>query len=292
VLDLRIGEDGAVAADVVRAELAAAAVAERAFHVALEREVDPLGRETRFAERRYGEAHHHLRPADERRRALSVEPGQRDERRDDADATAQVCRRGVDRHGELDPGPLGPACELSERLGPAHLAAIGLLIAGQAALVGEAGTIAFGTGEAMILAATLLWAIEVVLVKWLLRSLASPTLAAARLGLGTLILLGYVLVSGRGGDLAALSANQWGWALLTGTVLTGYVATWYAALARAQAVDVTAVLVFAVVITAVLDAGVHGIALDLFGLGLIGLGVALIVQRVLRPGPDPELARA
>jgi drug/metabolite transporter (DMT)-like permease len=181
---------------------------------------------------------------------------------------------------------------LSERLGPGHLAAIGLLIAGQAVLVGEAGTIAFGTGEAMVLAATLLWAVEVVLVKWLLRSLASPTLAAARLGLGTLILLGYLLVSGRGDELAALSADQWAWALLTGAVLTGYVATWYAALARAQAVDVTAVLVFAVVITAVLDAGVHGIALDLLGLGLIGLGVALVVKRALLPGPEPEPARA
>ena len=55
---------------------------------------------------------------------------------------------------------------------------------------------------------------------------------------------------GAAADLLALTAAQWGWALLTGLLLTAYVATWYAALARAQAVDVTAVLVFGAVVTA------------------------------------------
>ena len=39
------------------------------------------------------------------------------------------------------------------------------LLAGQAWLAGGAGTVVFGAGEAMILAATLLWAVEVVLVE-------------------------------------------------------------------------------------------------------------------------------
>ena len=50
-----------------------------------------------------------------------------------------------------------------------HALAIVLLVAGQAWLVGGAGTVAFGSGEAMILAATLLWAVEIVFVKHLLR---------------------------------------------------------------------------------------------------------------------------
>ena len=177
---------------------------------------------------------------------------------------------------------------LRERLGPAHFAAIGLLLAGQAAIVGGAGTISFGLGEAMILAATLLWAVEVVLVKHLLGSFASPLLAAARLGLGTLLLVGFLAVSGRPGDLAALGSEQWAWALITGVLLAGYVATWYAALARAQAVDVTAVLVFAAVVTAVLDRGVEGVPVDALGLGLIAAGVALVtVLAVRRSEPAP-----
>jgi len=179
---------------------------------------------------------------------------------------------------------------LGERLRLAHVAAIAALVAGQAALLGHTGTITFGSGEAMILAATLLWSVEVVLVKWLLRSLAPSVLAAARLGLGTLLLLGYVLVSGRWDGLAGLSSSQWAWALLTGVILTGYVATWYAALARAPAVDVTAVLVFGAIVTAVLDAGFRGVSLDLLGLALITVGVALVARLALRPTPSPAPA--
>ncbi|HEX2302017.1 MAG TPA: DMT family transporter [Gaiella sp.] len=172
---------------------------------------------------------------------------------------------------------------LGERLTWAHWSAIGLLLGGQAMLAGGAGTIVVGSGELMILAATLLWSVEVVVVKRLLTSIASPTLAAARLGVGTLLLLGFVAVSGRWGDLIGFGGEQWAWAFLTGLILTGYVATWYAALARAQAVDVTAVLVLAAIVTALLDAGVEGAPLDVLGLALIGAGGVLIAVRALRP---------
>ena len=39
-----------------------------------------------------GEAHHHLRPADHGDRALRIEGGARDQRRDDADIAAPVRR--------------------------------------------------------------------------------------------------------------------------------------------------------------------------------------------------------
>lgn len=176
---------------------------------------------------------------------------------------------------------------LKERLSWAHFAAIGLLVAGQLVLAGDAGTVSFGSGELMIFAATLLWAIEVVFVKRLLDSLAAPTLAAARMGIGTLVLVGFVAFSGRWSDLAGLGGPQWGWALLTGVILAGYVATWYAALARAQAVDVTAVLVLGAVVTALLDRGIEGAALDVLGVGLIALGGAIAALRVLYPPPRP-----
>ena len=63
---------------------------------------------------------------------------------------------------------------LGERLSWAHWAAIALLLAGQAVLVGEAGTVTLGSGELMIFGATLLWSVEVVVVKRLLASLAAP----------------------------------------------------------------------------------------------------------------------
>jgi drug/metabolite transporter (DMT)-like permease len=118
-----------------------------------------------------------------------------------------------------------------------------------------------------------------VLVKRLLSEIAAPTLAAARLGIGLLVLVGFVILSGRWGELTGYGAEQWAWALLTGVILAGYVATWYAALARAQAVDVTAVLVLAAVVTALLNAGLEGVPLDALGLGLIAAGGALVALR-------------
>jgi drug/metabolite transporter (DMT)-like permease len=176
---------------------------------------------------------------------------------------------------------------LHEKLTWLHWGAIALLLAGQAVLIGGVDGIAAGRGEAMIFAATLLWSVEVVLVKYVLRSIAAPTLAAARMGIGTLILVAYVLLSGRMDELTAYGAEQWGWVLLTGVVLAGYVATWYAALARAQAVDVTAVLVLAAIVTALLNAGFDGAPLDRLGLGLIAVGGGLIALRALRPAYRP-----
>jgi drug/metabolite transporter (DMT)-like permease len=164
---------------------------------------------------------------------------------------------------------------LSERLGPLHYAAITLVIVGQAVLAGDAGTIAFGAGEAMILAATLLWAVEVILAKRLLDTIAVRTLALARMGVGTLILVCWVVLSGRGTELVNLTADQWGWAALTGLFLTAYVTTWYGALARAQAVDVTAVLVFGAVVTAVLARAADGAPFDGWGVVLVSIGVLL-----------------
>jgi drug/metabolite transporter (DMT)-like permease len=179
---------------------------------------------------------------------------------------------------------------LRERLGAPHLAAIALVVAGQAWLVGGGlGTVAFGAGEAMILAATLLWAVEVIVAKVLLGALDPRTLAAARMGLGTVVLIGWLGVSGRLGDLVALGSEQWVWAIATGLLLTAYVATWYAALARAQAVDVTAVLVFGAVVTAVVARVADGAAIDPVGIALVTAGAALITVAAFRRS-DHEVA--
>jgi drug/metabolite transporter (DMT)-like permease len=177
---------------------------------------------------------------------------------------------------------------LDERFDRWHAAAVAALIAGQALLVGSVADLRPGTGEVMILAATLLWAVEVVLARWLLHGYAPLAVGVARMGIGVVVLLGWVAVTGRAGDLASLAAHQWGWALLTGAILVGYVVSWFAALARAQAIDVTAVLVAGALVTALLDAAVRGAPLvpNATALALIGLGAAGIAVRARRtPAP-------
>ncbi|MEX2557745.1 MAG: EamA family transporter [Actinomycetota bacterium] len=173
---------------------------------------------------------------------------------------------------------------LRERITALHAGAIGLLIAGQIALVDGLGSLRLHEGEAMVLAATLLWSVEFVVAKRLLADVGSSAAAAARLGIGVAILIGYVTVSSRFDDLAGMSAQEWKWVLVTGAILAGFVATWFAGLARAQAIDVTAVLVFGQIVTSALTSIVKGdpIGPNLNGLVLIGIGVVAVVMGSLR----------
>ena len=171
---------------------------------------------------------------------------------------------------------------LRERLSALHLAAVGLLVAGEATITGVDGLV-FGTGELMILGATLLWAVEVVIAKTLLRDLAAASVGAARMGIGAVVLVAWTIASGGIAGMSALSASAWAWIALTGLSLTAYVATWYLALQRAQAVDVTAVLVLGALVTAALRSGFAGAsAPPALGLGLIGAGSLAAIAAMRR----------
>jgi drug/metabolite transporter (DMT)-like permease len=99
---------------------------------------------------------------------------------------------------------------LRERFGPLHVAAIALLVLGQAAASGGLGPIALDTGGAMVLAATLLWSFEVVIAKQLLRGISPLTLALARLGIGVLVLLAIALATGATSQLASVCTSSRG----------------------------------------------------------------------------------
>ncbi|MGD2060262.1 MAG: DMT family transporter [Acidimicrobiia bacterium] len=167
---------------------------------------------------------------------------------------------------------------LRERIGWPQVAAIGLLLWGQIALVGNAGALEFGTGEAMVLGATLLWSVEVIVAKRVLTRTPASTVALARMGGGSVILVAWALIRGGGLDWSALTGSHVIWAVVAGAFLSGYVLTWLAALSLAPAVDVTAVLVGGALITALLQTAVDGAPLpDATGLALLGIGVAVAV---------------
>lgn len=177
---------------------------------------------------------------------------------------------------------------LGERLGWLQVAALGTLLVGQALILQPAG-VAWGSGETLIAAATLLWAIETIVAKRVLRSVPSGVVGAARLGLGLVVLLGYLALTGRLAVVAGLAPEQWRWALITGLLLAGYVATWFAALQRAPASVVTAVLVLGAPVTAALAAvqgGGVAIGPALGGQALVllaGGGLALLGLRRRQP---------
>lgn len=112
----------------------------------------------------------------------------------------------------------------------------------------------FNLGELLILGATLLWAVENVIAKIALRDLSSGTVAAARMVLGSLVLLALSATRGSLGQITGLNPSQWGWVLLTGGLLSGYVWTWYTALKHAPATLVATLLVPATLVTNLLSA--------------------------------------
>jgi drug/metabolite transporter (DMT)-like permease len=141
---------------------------------------------------------------------------------------------------------------LRERLGLLQVAAMGVLLAATL-LVQPPSGVRWTGGEAMIAAATGLWAIEVVVARRVLRDVPAPIGAAARMSIGLVILVGFLVVPGRIGAMAALTVSQWTWVGLTGLLLAGYVGTWYAALRRAPAAAVTAILTVGAPITAAIQ---------------------------------------
>jgi len=168
---------------------------------------------------------------------------------------------------------------LGERLRPAHAAGGVLLLGGLLALEGGLTGFHLAAGEVLILAATPLWTVEVLVVKRLLSDVAPMTVALARMGMGSLVLVGWIIVTGRWHSLTSLNATGWLWAMATGAILGCFVLTWFTALAKAPAVDVTAILVAGAVFTAILNAIFRGTVLglpSLAGLTMVGAGALLV----------------
>ena len=172
---------------------------------------------------------------------------------------------------------------LRERLTRLHLVAIAVLVVGYAALAGGIDALHVGMGEAMILGATICWSVEVVLVRRITADVRSTDVAAVRLGGGSLVLVGWVLLRGDIGELLSMSGSELLWIAVTGPMLATFVTLWFAALERAQVVDVTAILVLGAVVTGLLNAviGNAGFASQIVGDLLIFVGVTAVVAHAL-----------
>lgn len=180
---------------------------------------------------------------------------------------------------------------LKERLTAWQWVGIGVVAAANVFIGGFKGFKLNG-GELMILAATILWAVENIIAKIALRDVSSLTVAAARMVFGSIILATFVTWRGGGSAVMYLTAVQWGWTLLASALLIGYVLTWYAALKRAPATYVATLLVPATLITNVLSAVfiTHAFPLvQLMNASLVAVGAFLLIrfahQAMSKPTP-------
>ncbi|OGL88530.1 hypothetical protein A3I42_00080 [Candidatus Uhrbacteria bacterium RIFCSPLOWO2_02_FULL_49_11] len=179
---------------------------------------------------------------------------------------------------------------LKERKGFTQIAALLLLFGGNLAL--GFPRFNYNTGEALVLMATVLWALENVVAKKTLVHLSSLTVAGARMAVGSLFLLLILTLKGGSGALGHLNAAQWGWTLLTALLLLGYVTTWYSALKKLPVTVATALLVPATMITNVLT-GIfiaHSITKpQLYSGMLLILGLTILIWRTKHLSVDPRV---
>lgn len=144
---------------------------------------------------------------------------------------------------------------LKEKLSKGQMVAVLLLFGGNIFVGGFQG-FKFSQGEMMILAATVLWAIENILAKKVLSSVSPNIVTTFRMGLGSLILMiaTFISVPQVLSKSLTLNSSQIFWILLTVLFLLAYTTTWYKALKYAPAVTVTSILVSSTLITNALSA--------------------------------------
>ncbi len=177
---------------------------------------------------------------------------------------------------------------LGESLGIAQVVALAALLGG-VLLIGPTGAIGTGPAEAMILVATLFWSVEVIVARRLLggEGVSVRLATTARMALGGVLIVGFLVASGRSGAVAAFSLHQWSIVAVTGLLLLGYVTTWYGALQRAPASLVTSVLVGGALVTGVLSAvraGTVPAPTVEAGLVLLTVGVGVVIWSAARRG--------
>lgn len=142
----------------------------------------------------------------------------------------------------------------------------------------------FGRGEIFIFSATLLWAAENIIAKKVLKNVSSDLLGLFRMGIGSMVLLGFTLLSGKERVLLSLNQTQLTTIVIGATILVFYVFFWYRALKYAPVGLVTLLLTFSVVVGNFLNGGFAGVKLthkDLLSTLFIAIGSLIVYLKIL-----------
>lgn len=86
-------------------------------------------------------------------------------------------------------------------------------------------TLKWNQGALLVAASTVLFAIDFVIAKHLLRGLATLTVLTARMTIGTAMIFAYVIGVGRIGPITQLSGTQWGFVVVTSFLLLLFTTT-------------------------------------------------------------------
>lgn len=167
---------------------------------------------------------------------------------------------------------------IKEKLSKGWTFAAGLLIAGAFLMIRP--DLAFSSGHLLILGAVVFWAAENVLAKHTVKDMSGTIVALGRMGFGSLFILAFLLVTGKGGIVLAMSGAQWGWIMVTSAFLFGYVLSYYNGLMHIEVSTAAAILTLGLPITTALQylfLGASVTPLTAAGMLLIVCGAATLV---------------
>ncbi|MGB9706788.1 MAG: DMT family transporter [Microgenomates group bacterium] len=111
----------------------------------------------------------------------------------------------------------------------------------------------FNQGDLLVFLASLLWATENTISKYVLRDLEGRIVAWARMFFGALFILIFLLATNQLPLISGLTLGQINWVLITAVILFGYVMTWYSGLKFIPVSQVTVILLLGSPITTLLS---------------------------------------
>lgn len=141
---------------------------------------------------------------------------------------------------------------LKEKINKKVLAGAAILLLGNFLLL-KMNNFAFNIGDFLILVATLFWAVENTISKYVLKTLNSTIVAFGRMFFGSIFILIFLIFSGNINSVATLTAGQMLWVIITSALLFFYVFTWYSGLKHVKVSIATSVLLLGSPITTLLS---------------------------------------
>lgn len=169
---------------------------------------------------------------------------------------------------------------LRERIRPAMWAGFAVLLLGTV-LGTNLHALKWNEGALLIAASTVLFAVDFVIAKHLLKGLATLTVMTARMTIGTAMLFAYVTAVGHLAPASHLSGTQWSFVFGTGAILLLFTISTFTAIRHASVSAVLAIGTAAPIITTLLQLAGSGhvklAAADLLGLAVILASVTAVI---------------
>ena len=114
---------------------------------------------------------------------------------------------------------------LKEKLTKGLAIGAALLLAGNYLVLRPSFTLS--AGHILVFAAMLLWAVESVFAKAVVKNMSGTVVAFGRMFFGSVFILAFLAATGKAHIISAMSAAQYGWIAVTAALLFGYVITFY-----------------------------------------------------------------